>query len=611
MKKSRNGRQKFEYWFDTQMSKGTSALIKLLVIMTLCAILIIAVVGLVAGYNEETSGIDIIWDSFATVINAWMPYYSDGGGSIGYLLIMMFAAIVGLLVTSILIGIISTAIEERVDSLKEGRSKVLEDGHIVVLGFVPGEYTLISQLIMAAGDEKRCILICADMDLEEMKDLVLDNVEVPKNIRLIFRKIDIFDPVSLEKCSLETSRNILVSPMNDKDTARVLLAVSSIINSADNANVRVGALVADNDYVFPPTVAGRHNVTTVQMHNVIARMIAHSCTQTGLSDTFRELFNFEGNEFYVVEIPEAAGLSFGEVTYRMESAVPMGVIHEGRTVLNPGKDMIVAQGDKIVVFAEKEDSAVLGQNSGYHGEPVPKAKMNDAKENVVVIGYNSTFAKVIAELPMHVSEVIAAGIDSDKYGEVKAADEARADIGISIYGEDIGEEANLLELAGRTKHFVLLADYEMEEEDADLKVIFLILRLRDLRARYGLEFNITAEMCKKSNQNLIMDGEHFDYVVASNMSSIFLAQLSENPELTDAFKEILSSRGSELYLKKAGEFGCEGDYTTLQLRNIALENEYVFIGYMKAADYTSYFNPGLDEVIHLEKDDSLIVLGEN
>lgn len=610
MKSKKNRKEKFEYWFDTQMTKGTSALIKLLVILTLCAILIIAVVGLVAGYNEETSGIDIIWDSFATVINAWMPYYSDGGGSIGYLLIMMFAAIVGLLVTSILIGIISTAIEERVDSLKEGRSRVLENGHIVVLGFVPGEYTLISQLILAAGDKKRCILVGADMDIEEMEELVSDNVDIPKNIKLIFRKIDIFDPVSLDKCSLETSRNILISPMNDKDTARALLAVTSIINKADNKDIRVGALVSKDEYAFPATMADRHNVNTVQMHSVIARMIAHSCTQTGLSDTFRELFNFEGNEFYLGEVPEAKGLSFAEISYRMDNAVPLGVIHEGVTILNPGKDYILAEGDRIIMFAEESDSFAFTE-TGYHGEPVEPAQQNSSRDNIAIIGYNSSFKRVIRELPENVTEVIVAGVDEDKHEKIRVAGNACKNLSVMLFDKDISEEENLLELAKKTKHFVLLSDYELEDEDADLRIIFLIMKLRDLRARFGFDFNITAEMCKKSNQNLIMDGEHFDYVVASNMSSIFLAQLSENPDLTDAFKEILSNEGNELYLKKAEEFKCVGDYTTMQLRNVALANNYVLIGYLREDTLESFFNPGLQEMIHLEKGDSLIVLGEN
>jgi hypothetical protein len=105
--------------------------------------------------------------------------------------------------------------------------------------------------------------------------------------------------------------------------------------------------------------------------------------------------------------------------------------------------------------------------------------------------------------------------------------------------------------------------------------------------------------------------EHMDYVVASNMSSLFLAQLCENYELDWLYKEILASWGNELYLKKAKDFGCDGTYTTVQLRNLTLSNNCVLLGYLRAETYESFFNPGLTEEIQLNAEDSLIVLSEN
>ena len=92
---------------------------------------------------------------------------------------------------------------------------------------------------------------------------------------------------------------------------------------------------------------------------------------------------------------------------------------------------------------------------------------------------------------------------------------------------------------------------------------------------------------------------------------LFLAQLSENYELNDLFKEILSNRGNELYLKRAKDYGYYGMYTTQQLRNFALANKCIFLGYMKAGSYESFFNPGLMDEVRLGEEDSLIVLAEN
>ena len=88
---------------------------------------------------------------------------------------------------------------------------------------------------------------------------------------------------------------------------------------------------------------------------------------------------------------------------------------------------------------------------------------------------------------------------------------------------------------------------------------------------------------------------------------MILAQLAESPELISVFREILSNKGNELYLKSTG---LRGGYTVRSLRRIMLEQGYIFLGYIKN-DKNSQFNPPLDEVIDLTEEDSIIVLGRN
>ena len=603
-------KDRLAYWFDTHMQKGSIALIKLLAIVTALAIGLVTLVLVLLGYSEAKYGTDVFWDGFATIINAWMPYYSDGDGSIDYLIVMAVAAIIGLLITSVLIGIISNAIEEYIEGLKDGKSTVLENDHVVILGFTQGDYTLIKQIVLASGTDKRAVVIASDVSSEEMRDAIYDNVDIPKNIKMIFRTIDIYDPASLEKLSLSTCKHIIISPMDDNKTIKALLAVSLLINSNDNEKVRVSALVSKNEHRFPETVAAKHNVTTIQMRNAIARMVAHSCSQSGLSDAFREVFSFEGNEFYYREMSEAAGMSFADLSYRMDNAVPIGIIHEGKMMLNPDKDIKIAEGDRVIIFAEESDLAVITEQN-YHEVPMSRYRSSESSRKVAIIGYNGSFKLVYRELADTISEVVVAGIPDEKKDTVLKLYDGSTNRKITLFEDDIDEVENMVELAKSVDHVVLLSDHTLDDEDADIQSIFRIMRFRDIRTKYDLKFNITAEMRKKSNLNLIREEEHMDYVVASNMSSLFLAQLCENYELDDLFKEILANRGNELYLKKAKDFGCDGVYTTQQLRNLALSNNSVLLGYLRADNYESFFNPGLNEEIKLGAEDSLIVLSEN
>ena len=162
VKKGFTLKQRFSYWFDNRIAEGSLGLIRILIVFSVLLVLMITGLIMLLGLSEEGEGGAVLWDSIATVINAWMPYSSDG--SIGYLILMSCAAIGGVLFTSILIGIITSSIEEKVTALKKGNSHVIEKDHLIVLGLYPGEYTLLQQLIFASEGKPVCIVIADEAD---------------------------------------------------------------------------------------------------------------------------------------------------------------------------------------------------------------------------------------------------------------------------------------------------------------------------------------------------------------------------------------------------------------------------------------------------------------
>ena len=116
-------------------------------------------------------------------------------------------------------------------------------------------------------------------------------------------------------------------------------------------------------------------------------------------------------------------------------------------------------------------------------------------------------------------------------------------------------------------------------------------------------------MRRERNQDLVEDSDRTDFVVASSMSSMILAQLSESPELQGAFREILSNVGNEIFLKKASRLGIQGRFPVRSLRKMALEEGYVLLGVMDA-ERKSFFNPPLDKEVEADEETTLIVLGE-
>ena len=88
---------RLRYWLDEKVSDGSMGMIKLLTICTVMATVLFAValyvISLVSG--EEQSFTSAWWNTLASVINKWLPFYGDGW--VGYRVIMTFAAILACL----------------------------------------------------------------------------------------------------------------------------------------------------------------------------------------------------------------------------------------------------------------------------------------------------------------------------------------------------------------------------------------------------------------------------------------------------------------------------------------------------------------------------------
>ena len=600
-------KERFSYWFDNRIARGSLGLIRFLIVVSIVLAVVIAGLIILFGFHEDAPAAAVFWDSIATLLNAWMPY--SGDGSLGYIILMAVCAIAGVLFTSVLIGIITSAIEEKIIEMRRGNSQVLESGHTVILGFYPGEYTLLRQLVLAAAGKDACVVVADDMEREEMEQSIEENVECPRNFRIVCRSADITDPAALERCALASCRTVIVHPTDDARTIKTLLAVSALKRDCPEADFRILSLLSGSEFNFPAALAEQYRITALREHDTLAKMIAHSCTQMGLSETFRELFNFDGSEWYVLPLPGAAGLSFGELTVRLDGAVPVGIYGTEGMRLNPSAETLIRPEDRLLVFSEDRDSIRItdGDANAAH---TAAAAAEDADTSALILGYNDSLPVILREMPENVRRVLLAGRQgSDEERERLVTLAAQRGLAVEFSSAELTEEGALEALAKNAEHVVILNDHEKEEEEADMEAIYLLLNLRDIRARLGARYNITTEMRRERNQDLVEDSDRTDFVVASSMSSMILAQLSESPELQGAFREILSNVGNEIFLKKASRLGIQGRFPVRSLRKMALEEGYVLLGVMDA-ERKSFFNPPLDKEVEADEETILIVLGE-
>lgn len=305
-------------------------------------------------------------------------------------------------------------------------------------------------------------------------------------------------------------------------------------------------------------------------------------------------------------------MTFAELQCRMDKGVPVGVHTDGKVRINPEPNMVLQIGDRILVFSEERDSAMLIGGT----DPVEDVQISALKNEaspagcVVIIGYSDTLDTVLQELPTNVHKVLLAGVESHQMEDAIEAASQREELSVEFFNKKLKKKGALEELALLADHIVVLSDHDIDEEEADLKSIFIIMNLREIRMEKQLQYNITVEMRREHNQNLVVSDDNTDFVVSSSMSALFLAQLAESPELSTAFKELLSNDGNELYLIRAKDYKCTGKRTVMELRKHLMAHRLILIGYIDESD-NSVFNPGLFDVLILTDKDRLIVIGED
>lgn len=74
---------------------------------------------------------------------------------------------------------------------------------------------------------------------------------------------------------------------------------------------------------------------------------------------WEDILGFENAEFYIKRWPELDGMRFADVLLSFPDAIPCGVkvaARNGKIVLNPDDDYVLAEGDEVLVVADDDDS---------------------------------------------------------------------------------------------------------------------------------------------------------------------------------------------------------------------------------------------------------------
>jgi voltage-gated potassium channel Kch len=634
---------RLRYSFENTLSKGPIAIIGWLAIISSLIVFICAAVvyftHLVPSNPEPKPGFwESVWQSLMRTMDSG-NVANDGNDLTTSVSekwmtrgIMLIATIGGIFIISALIGTLTSGLEAKLDEMRKGRSKVLETNHTLILGWSPKIFTIISELLIANENKRKPrIVILADKDKVEMEDEIRSKFPDTKNTKVICRTGSPLDLDDLEVASPHDAKSIIIlSPeeTNNPDTY-VVKSILAITNNPRRKKEKyhIIAEMRNEKNIEAGQLVGGDETALILSSDLIARVTAQTCRQSGLSIVYTELMDFDGAEIYFNSDPALNGKAYREVISSYEESTVMGLMRkDGSILLNPPMDTKFENGDQVIAISEDDSTLVLGKQT----PPVPDKSVisigertKGGKERTLILGWNEKGASIISELDKYVapgSDVLVVSEDDSSESEVKELQKSLSRQKLEYRHANITESATIKSLDVPSFHHIILLCYNhLEVQEADAQVLISLLHLRNLAESSGKQFGIVSEMRDIRNRALAEIAKADDFIVSDKLISLLLSQISENKHLEKVFKDLFQDEGSEIYLKPVKDYLVTGKpmnfYTVMEA---AAQRNETAIGYKIASlsndsskAYGVNCNPKKSEMLTFEENDKIIVLAED
>ncbi|OAY82869.1 putative ion channel POLLUX [Ananas comosus] len=626
-----------------------------LLALLLATILLIGFGGLALYAVSDGSFLEALWLSWTFVADS--GNHADQAG-LGPRIVSVSISSGGMLIFAMMLGLVSDAISEKVDSWRKGKSEVIESNHILILGWSEKLGSLLKQLAIANKSiGGGVVVVLAERDKEEM-ELDIAKLEFDfMGTSVICRSGSPLILADLKKVSVSKARAIIVLAADenaDQSDARALRVVLSLTGVKEGLRGHVVVELSDLDNEPLVKLVGGELIETVVAHDVIGRLMIQCALQPGLAQIWEDILGFENAEFYIKRWPQLDGMPFEDVLISFPDAVPCGVkvaSKGGKIMINPDDKYVLKEGDEILVIAEDDDTYAPG--------PLPEVRKGflpnipspcKYPERILFCGWR----RDIDDMIMVLEAFLAPGSELWMFNEVpeKEREKKLMDGGLDLLGLTnirlVHKEGNavirrhLENLPLETFDSILILADESAEDSivhSDSRSLATLLLIRDIQSkrlpskevrspiRYaGLSHSswiremqqasdksiIISEILDSRTRNLVSVSKISDYVLSNELVSMALAMVAEDKQINRVLEELFAEEGNEMCIRPAEYYLYEQEelsFYDIMVR--ARERGEIVIGYRLANTDQAIMNPASkSEVRKWSLDDVFVVISD-
>lgn len=318
--------------------------------------------------------------------NSW-TYFADPGTHVevnGVYLrsVAVFITILGMVFFALLIGLVSEAVEDKIESLKEGKTKVYEENHIVIIGFSLQTITIIKQLKYTYQK----IVLLSHHPKQEIEDILLSH-----NIKdVICRDGEIDNIFYLDKVNIKKAKSVIIVANDDGLNMKLILLLTKKLH----LKIPITIEIEDEKYKKSLNLLEKDypNLNFIYTRQSLARLLALSAIYIGVGQTYDKLFDYKGDSFYLIDDISFLDKNILEIAQMINKRL-IGIYSDVSQSLVIDTNYKYQKNDRVLMLADNAKFEIVKNN--YISKQIEFKELKN--EEVCLIGMNEKKEFIVDE----------------------------------------------------------------------------------------------------------------------------------------------------------------------------------------------------------------------